>query len=52
MFMGLASLIRRLDLTLYETSQESIECGRDFGVPYPEQGCLNVRVIVNGIAQD
>ncbi|KAJ5727058.1 hypothetical protein N7493_004878 [Penicillium malachiteum] len=42
-------LIRCLHLEIYDTPQANIECGCDFGVPYPEQGNLSVCTLITGL---
>lgn len=52
MFLTLASLIRRFDIEIHDTPQANIECGCDFGVPYPEHGNLSVCTLITGLVQE
>lgn len=42
LFMTFATLVRRFDLEVDENSRKSLMLVRDFGTPYPDQGCLSV----------
>lgn len=44
----LATVFRRFELQLVDTSRDDIEFDRDFGVPVPKAGHRNVKVIVKG----
>ncbi|KAL3471741.1 cytochrome P450 [Aspergillus californicus] len=46
MFLVIAALVRKFDMELYDTPKANIEFARDFGIPLPEKGELNVRVMV------
>ncbi|RAL03516.1 cytochrome P450 [Aspergillus ibericus CBS 121593] len=52
LFVVLATLIRRFDMELYETTKANIDFVRDFATPYPEKGNLSVRTVVTGVIRD
>jgi hypothetical protein len=47
-----ATLVRRFDLELYETTKKNTDFAREFGTPYPEAGNFSVRVLVTGIVSE
>lgn len=46
LFIGLATVFRRLEFELWETRKGDVEMGADYFVPMPERGSLGVRVVV------
>lgn len=52
MYLAIATLIRRFDLELFETTKKNIEFARDFGTPFPDEGNYNIRVLVRGIVKE
>ncbi|KAF9883416.1 hypothetical protein FE257_003499 [Aspergillus nanangensis] len=52
LFLVFATMIRRFDLELFETSEKDIEFARDFGTPYPEEGNFSLRATVSGIVPE
>ena len=46
LFIGLATMMRRVKLELYETTRMDVDCTRDRLVPRPPKSSLGVRVIV------
>jgi cytochrome P450 len=46
-YTAAATLLRRFDLSLYETDQSNVEFYQDFITPQPRPGSLGVRVLVN-----
>ncbi len=49
MHIMLATIIRRFDLQLVDTTRDDIEFERDFMLPMPKAGHRNVNVVVRGI---
>ncbi|KAF6820849.1 cytochrome P450 [Colletotrichum plurivorum] len=49
LYIGLATVFRRLDLELYETGRDAVDMAADYFVPIPKEGTEGVRVMVNGI---
>ncbi|KAJ5495040.1 cytochrome monooxygenase aflU [Penicillium diatomitis] len=47
-YLTIATLVRRFELELFETTKENIAFARDFGTPYPDQGNYSLRVLVKG----
>ncbi|ODM14270.1 hypothetical protein SI65_10325 [Aspergillus cristatus] len=52
LFIVLATLMRRFDMELYETTKKDIEFVRDFATPYPESGNFKVKVLVTGVVSE
>ncbi|KAE9371557.1 cytochrome P450 [Stipitochalara longipes BDJ] len=48
MHIILATIFRRFDLQLVDTTRDDIEFERDFMLPIPKAGHRNVKVVVNG----
>ena len=48
LYIGLATVFRRVKLELFETGLEAVEMKRDYAVPFPAEGTLGVRVRVLG----
>ncbi|MCJ1396150.1 hypothetical protein MMC18_009039 [Xylographa bjoerkii] len=46
LFIGLATVFRRLDLELFETERDAVDMAADFFVPIPKPETKGVRVIV------
>ena len=46
LYIGLANVIRRLDLELFDTDHEAVVMAREFFVPQPKKGTKGVRVFV------
>jgi cytochrome P450 len=46
LYIGLATLFRRVDLELFETGQDSVDIVADYFVPLPKEGTKGVRVMV------
>lgn len=51
LYLAMATLIRRFDLELFETTEKNIEFARDFGTPFPDEGNYCIRVLVKGIVE-
>lgn len=47
MVLGLGNLVRRYDMSLYETAQRDVEVVEDCYVPLTRKGSLGVRVLLN-----
>ncbi|OOQ91241.1 Trichodiene oxygenase [Penicillium brasilianum] len=52
LYLAMATLIRRFDLELFETTEKNIEFARDFGTPFPNEGNYCIRVLVKGIVEE
>ncbi|PNY20708.1 Trichodiene oxygenase [Tolypocladium capitatum] len=50
LYIGLATVFRRLDLELYETGRDAVDMAADYFVPIPKEGTEGIRVLVNGPA--
>ncbi|RYP09745.1 hypothetical protein DL764_001080 [Monosporascus ibericus] len=48
LYIGLATVFRRLDLELYETGRDAVDMAADYFVPIPKEGTEGVRVMING----
>lgn len=46
LYIGLATIFRRVELELYETGPEAVTMAREFFVPLPREGTRGVRVLV------
>lgn len=46
LFIGLATLFRRIDLELFETGREAVDMAADYFVPIPRADTKGVRVVV------
>ena len=46
LYIGLASLFRRVNLELFETEQDAVDIVADYFVPLPKKGTKGVRVLV------
>ena len=44
--IGLATMFRRCEFELYQTTRDAVDCHRDMVVPHPKPGTLGVRVLV------
>jgi len=52
LFIVIATLMRRFDMELYETTKKDIEFVRDFAAPYPESRNFKVKVLVTGVVNE
>ncbi|KAI3541420.1 cytochrome P450 [Colletotrichum filicis] len=48
LFIGLATVFRRLDIELYDTGRDAVDMAADYFVPIPKEGTQGVRVMVIG----
>lgn len=48
LYIGLATVFRKLDLELYETERDAVDMAADYFVPIPKSGTEGVRVMING----
>ncbi|KAK1723035.1 hypothetical protein CaCOL14_001983 [Colletotrichum acutatum] len=48
LYIGLATVFRRLDIELYETGRDAVDMAADYFVPIPKEGTQGVRVMVIG----
>jgi len=46
LFIGLATVFRRLEFGLWETGRGDVEMAADYFVPMPERGSRGLRVVV------
>ncbi|KAL9000687.1 MAG: hypothetical protein Q9169_000723 [Polycauliona sp. 2 TL-2023] len=46
LYMTIATIFRRFELELFETDRSTVEYGRDYFNPFPENGCDGVKVLV------
>ena len=46
MYIGLATMFRRVEMELWETGRDAVDMAADFFVPIPRAGTKGVRVIV------
>lgn len=46
MYIGLATIFRRVELALFETESDDVEMAREYFVPLPKKGSKGVRVLV------
>lgn len=46
MYIGLATIFRRVELELFETESDAVDMGREYFVPLPKKGSKGVRVLV------
>lgn len=44
LYIGLATVFRRVKMELFETGPEAVEMAREYIVPLPKEGTLGVRV--------
>lgn len=52
LFLVIATMIRRFDFELYQTSKKDIDFVRDFGTPYPDEGNFGIKAIVTRVLSD
>ncbi|KAL5364358.1 cytochrome P450 [Aspergillus floccosus] len=52
LYLVIATMIRRFDFELYQTSKKDIDFVRDFGTPYPEEGNFGIRATITKILND
>ena len=50
LYIGLATVFRRLDMELYETERDAVDMAADYFVPIPKEETKGVRVLINGSA--
>ncbi|KAK1485983.1 cytochrome P450 [Colletotrichum tamarilloi] len=48
LYIGLATVFRRLDIELYDTGRDAVDMAADYFVPIPKEGTQGVRVMVIG----
>ncbi|KAJ0331815.1 hypothetical protein COL5a_002484 [Colletotrichum fioriniae] len=48
LYIGLATVFRRLEIELYETGRDAVDMAADYFVPIPKEGTQGVRVMVIG----
>lgn len=46
LYIGLATVFRRVDFELFETEEEAVVMAREFFVPQPRVGTKGVRIVV------
>ncbi|KAL9044219.1 MAG: hypothetical protein Q9214_002626, partial [Letrouitia sp. 1 TL-2023] len=46
MYIGLATVFRRVELELFETESDAVDMAREYFVPLPKRGTKGVRVLV------
>ena len=46
LYIGLATLFRRVELKLFETHRDAVDMAADYFVPIPQAGTKGVRVVV------
>ena len=46
MYIALATVFRRCEFDLFQTTRDAVDCHRDLFLPYPKQGALGVRAQV------
>lgn len=49
LYIGLATVFRRVELELYETERDAVDMAADYFVPIPKEGTEGVRVLVKGL---
>jgi len=47
LYIGLATIFRRFEFTLFETDRTDVDCHQEMASPRPKPGSLGVRVLVN-----
>ncbi|KAF9885046.1 hypothetical protein FE257_000777 [Aspergillus nanangensis] len=52
LYLVFATLARRFDMELHQTTADNIAFVRDFGMPYPDEGNLSVQALVTKILTD
>ncbi|KAJ5921253.1 hypothetical protein N7466_009579 [Penicillium verhagenii] len=52
LYLTLANLFRRYEFELYDTTEKDIAFARDFAAPYPDEGNLQLRVMVTGLVEE
>lgn len=47
LYMTLATIFRRFELELFETTRETVQYSRDYFNSFPEKGCDGVKVMIH-----
>jgi hypothetical protein len=52
LYLGLATIIRRFDVEVHDTTEDNVKLISDYAVPHADSSSWNVKALVVGIVKD